>query len=535
MISMRPYQDKGIRDGLGLINEGIRSFIYYAPCGAGKTVVCAETIRLLLKNRGKVLVLAHRIELIDQAVNKLVDAGLTDYGVIQGNHPETDYRKQIQVASVQTMIARMGPPAEVPLKFDLVVIDECHHALSESYVRIIEAIRALNPDVLLIGLTATPYRTDGRGLGEIYEKIVQISTTKELIELGYLVRPRVFCGPKIDMRYVKRNRSEYDMKSLGNTMNRPRLVGDAVKNWRMNAEGRMTVVFACDIPHSMAVCREFNDNGIKAVHIDYEMGKTERKDILARHEQREFDVLTNVNLLSEGWDQREVSCGLLMRPTQSRGLWRQQIGRTLRTFPGKPDAIVLDHAGNTHKHGLVTDPDRITLEGGLQAEGDPMGPREAGEVRVMCLNLDCGAFFDQSDALRNEKLEVLCPECGSPVPVPEITIDRNVTLTELASDVMAGIMPVPSREERQEFYKADAERSYVRGSRAGESARRFKDTFGCWPTNDDMSKSVTHEKWRFKNNKREAYWADWLGKPLATKKPPPVRTRVVRKSVRRFI
>jgi len=520
-LALRPYQDQAIRDILAAVEGGTRSICAVAPTGAGKTVVGSNLVDLICNNGHKALVLAHRKELIDQMSRTLDRIGLTDHGVIQGRHPRTDYGRPVQVGSVQTLLNRMG---EAPMDYQLVMIDECHHATADSYVRIIDAVRERMSGVVTLGLTATPYRSDGKGLGRMYDQIVEVSTTQELIEQGYLVPPRVYCGPRLDLGGVRTVAGDYDKAALGRMMTKPKLAGDILRHWHQHAAGRQTVVFAVNVAHSMMLRDEFDSAGIPAVHVDYEMPKGAREDALEAFASGEFRVLCNCMLLSEGWDCPQVSAIVLARPTKSRGLWRQMCGRALRPYPGKIDCVILDHAGLYHEHGLLTDPDDVTLDDGVKRAQE----REAtdpAESEVMCLNLLCGAVFKRLAALLNERREPLCPHCGEPVPAQTPEVDASVTLEEVASEVFA--KRESAREERREFYKETAEKYFDAGFHAGTAWASFVQKFGEEPTPYDTDPSRYYEEW-IKDpvtGERVMVWKDWTHR-VVNKKRPKLRSRI---------
>jgi superfamily II DNA or RNA helicase len=362
-MNLRPYQEKVIEDFDRAIAEGKRCIILVCPTGGGKTVIGAAIIRRPHEKRRGVLVLAHRREIITQTSAKLHAHGIP-HGIIQaGVQPRP--LEHVQIASIQTLWVRamhMGrmelPPA------DLLVIDECHHAPAETYKKIIDAY----PDAILLGLTATPCRGDGRGLGGIFDAIVECPQVAELIQQGHLVKTRVYAPAEPDLKGVRVQAGDYVENQLADRMDRPKLIGDIVTHWHRYGERRKTVCFAVNVRHSVHLKDEFIRSGVRAEHIDGGTPKAERDATLARLASGEIELVTNCMVLTEGWDMPEVGCCILARPTKKMGLYRQMIGRVLRPAEGKTNAIILDHSGAVFRHGFAEDPVEWTLSPDRHAE-----------------------------------------------------------------------------------------------------------------------------------------------------------------------
>ncbi len=238
------------------------------------------------------------------------------------------------------------------------VIDEAHHCRAKTYRKIIEAY----PEAIILGMTATPCRGDGRGLGNIFDCMVECPPVQALIDLGFLVPTKVYAPVRPDLKGVRVEKGDYAKGQLAERMNQGELVGDIVTHWIRLSERRKTVVFATGVAHSVHIRDEFRRAGIMAEHVDGSTPVDERETILARLSRGEVEVVTNCMVLTEGWDQPDVSCIVLARPTKHMGLYRQMIGRVLRPSPGKTDAIVLDHAGAVFEHGFVEERVYWTLD-----------------------------------------------------------------------------------------------------------------------------------------------------------------------------
>jgi DNA repair protein RadD len=468
MTALRPYQIKVIGDYHAATNRGQRRIILVCPTGAGKTVICASIIdSLVLEHINRsVLVLAHRREIINQTSRKLHAAGVA-HGIIQAGFL-TRPNERVQVASIQTLWTRaitIGsmnlPPA------DLLVVDECHHAPAETYRKIIKAY----PDADLLGMTATPCRGDGRGLGGIFQTMIETPQVADLIKQRYLVGTRVYAPCDPDLRGVRTQAGDYVESQLAERMDRGNLVGDIVTHWHKYGERRKTVAFAVSVEHSIHIRDEFNKSGVRAEHIDGSTPKPERDATLARLECGDLDVACNCMVLTEGWDMPDVGCCILARPTRKMGLYRQMVGRVLRPADGKTDAIVLDHSGAVFLHGFVEDPVEWTLDPDCRAESPVhRNRRERGSRLIECKN--CGAVRVAGEA---------CWHCGF-LPQPA---GRRVEF----HDGELGIVDRSRRAhgnicdpaERARWHAMLAYIANEHGYRPGWVAHQYKEKFKSWP------------------------------------------------------
>jgi superfamily II DNA or RNA helicase len=385
MTALRPYQSAGLERIRAVIAAGKRRILVASPTGSGKTVLATEgIIRPTVANGHRVLFVAHRIELIEQCAAKL--DGL-DVGIIKAGHFPRPHAP-VQVASVQTLARREIPPATV------VVWDECHHCVAETYRR----ISAAYPKAIQVGLTATPYRTSGHGLHDCFDALVEICNTPELINLGFLVPVRTFAPPAPDLESVHTVAGDYNQSELAVAVDKPRLVGDVVATYQKRAAGRKAIVFAVNVEHSQHLAAAFTAAGVACSHLDGETPADKRREILYSLGHGSLSVVCNVGVLTEGTDIPAVSCIILARPTKSRGLWKQMVGRGLRTAEGKTDCILLDHAGCYHRHGLITDCEELTLAGvrAVATKAQPVRQCLAcyAVVPAGCQACDqCGAVF----------------------------------------------------------------------------------------------------------------------------------------------
>jgi DNA repair protein RadD len=331
-MRLRDYQAQAVE---AVINTMPFRPVLVSPTGSGKTVMGTEIVR---RASSRCLWLAHRTELIEQAAVALHERGL-DTGIIKsGIRPTTS--APVQVASVFSLANREMPPC------DLIIVDEAHHAKANSYLAAFD--RA--PGVPVVGLTATPFRLDGQGLGDIFGHIVVAARTRELVDSGALVNPRLFVGTRPDMSTVKIAHGDYNQKAAAEAM--LPLHSVIVEEWQRLAHGKKTVAFCVRVSDSMALRDAFRAQGIRAEHIDGRTHGEERAAILAALAAHEIDVLCNCMVLTEGWDLPSLECAIIARPTAALALWLQMVGRVMR--PGKAEALVLDFTGNIERHGAPT-------------------------------------------------------------------------------------------------------------------------------------------------------------------------------------
>lgn len=462
-VTLRPYQADVIEE-LRRASLEHRRLLLVMPTGAGKTVVASAVVRGAVDLGNRLLFLAHRRELIHQTVNKLWDHRI-DAGVILAGHP-TRPDEPVQVASVQTLWHRAfrGSAIEKP-RADVVIVDEAHHVRARTYERII----ASYPEALVIGMTATPCRGDGRGLGNAFDRIVECPSVEELIRLGYLVGTRVYAPSTPDLQGIRVERGDYVERQLAERVDTPELVGDIVEHWHRLGENRKTVVFATGVAHSVHIRDEFRRSGIWSEHIDGTTPTEERDAILEKLSAGLVQVVCNCMVLTEGWDQPDVSCLVLARPTKSLGLFRQMVGRVLRPAPGKVDALILDHSGAVFHHGFAEDPVVWTLSEDKRAEVQAGASRGAASARELKTCPECSATRMSGKP---------CPACGWQPRQKAQSFDVvDGDLAHVARDGRVNGV----EHDRLSFYRQLLGIADERGYRSGFAAHKFKEKFGSFP------------------------------------------------------
>ena len=323
----------------------------------------------------RVWILAHRVELLDQISRTLRDFAVP-HGMIAPGYIG-DRRKPVQVASVFTLARRLDR-YEKP---DLIIVDEAHHCTTGStWGQVIAA----NPQAKLLGVTATPCRLDGAGLGDVFNAMVQGPTMRDLIDLGALSPYRLFAPAGVDLAGVHTRMGDFVRGELAAAVDKPSITGDAVAHYKKLAPGRRAVAFCVSVEHAVHVAESFRAAGISAQAIDGGMDRVLRASVLSEFSRGGIQVITSCDLISEGFDAPAIEAAILLRPTQSLGLYLQQVGRALRTFPGKTEAIILDHAGNVKRHGLPDEERVWSLDGTVRQK-----KAQKSEVPVKT----CGSCF----------------------------------------------------------------------------------------------------------------------------------------------
>jgi DNA repair protein RadD len=313
MTELRPYQIKAV-DGIEQAIALARHVLFVLPTGGGKTEIAKNVGENAVVGRDeRVLILTRRREILNQTSLNLSGSKL-DHGLIQAGL-NVDLEYPIQVASIQTFWHRCMLRNKIPLPHaDLIIVDEAHHIRASTWSKILDAY----PSARRLGLTATPCRGDGKGLGNYFDELIEGPQISELINGEWLV-PTVYYAPtNPNLKGVKVQAGDYQIKQLSARMNRADLVGDIVSNWFKFADNRKTIVFAVDVPHSISIKDEFVKAGVKAEHLDGSTPKPERDDILKRLRSGATQVVVNCQVLTEGFDARKsLASYSLVRPNNS--------------------------------------------------------------------------------------------------------------------------------------------------------------------------------------------------------------------------
>jgi superfamily II DNA or RNA helicase len=451
MVQLRPYQQQLLEDIRTAMRQGHRRVLAVMPTGSGKGTTIAAMVASAAARNHRVLILAHRAELIADLSQRIHGFGI-NHGVIASGYRE-DMRHPVQVGSVQTVVRRLGriPPPS------MVIQDEAHHLVANNmWGKVIDSW----PQAFLIGKTATPERLSGEGLGVghggFFTTMVLGPDAAWLTEQGFLVRARVFAPPGIDLSGIKRYDTKKGRHDADDILRQGQAMGDAVSHYRRTIEpvhNGTAISFCCSVAHAEAVAEAFRAQGISAAALDGTMDRGHRRRLIADLGAGVLKVLTSCDIISEGTDIPSVTGAILLRPTDSLGLHLQQVGRVLRPCPGKPYAVINDHVGNTLRHGLPTDPREWSLEG--RPKGKARKPSDAIPIRI------CPACFSAIPSTANP-----CPECGHEVEQARrklVTVEgdlRELTGAELRRQERREVAKARTREELETIAR---ERGYKPG------------------------------------------------------------------------
>jgi DNA repair protein RadD len=378
---LRDYQDECV----GAIRQAFtrwRRVLFVLPTGGGKTVIFAFITSHAAAKGNRVIVLAHRQEIADQISTALAAMGVA-HGRIQPGHAMTS--DLVLVGMVQTVARRLAVIPEPTL----LVIDEAHHAVAGTWA----TIAAAWPNAKVLGVTATPERLDGVGLRDAFDQMVVGPDVRELIDDGYLA-PFRYLAPNtaIDLSHVRSIGGDFNSGDLERAVDQDGITGDVVQHYLKHLAGRTAIAFCVTVAHAEHVAVRFRDAGIPAASIDGTMSADERRDLVKRLRTGDIRVLTSCEIISEGFDAPVVGGAILLRPTQSFALFRQQVGRCLRPKSDGSAAFVIDHVGNVFRHGLPDEPHVWSLDSKKRTQADRQ------KATASCRQCKaCGEVFSTAD------------------------------------------------------------------------------------------------------------------------------------------
>jgi len=489
-MALRPYQDHAIQRVREEMSAGNRRTLLVIATGGGKTVTASTIINNAVAKGKRCLFLAHRKELIEQC-SKTLDRLGVDHGVIKRGHRRRDISKPVQVASIQTLIRRSHWEA------DLIVIDEAHRSCAKTYKDI---LARYGDSVAVLGLTATPYRLDGKPLGDMYNAMVEVVEVQELVDDGYLIEPTVFGARVADGSPTKKldlsgvgvgSRGDFNPKQLAKAMAPTILYGELLTNWAKicggalgaetlwykDEEGRervaqttcdaCTVIFAPNVEKSLEIIAQFKAAGVRAEHIDGETAPGERDRILADLASGKISVVSNVNILTEGWDLPRLEVIVGARPTRSLSLFKQMGGRIMRPDDDARIKFILDHADWTRMHGFLTEPTSHSLS---EPEKRKRKTKNGGDAPLKeCPK--CQAISPIGS--------LTCMECGYDWPKKGYECsDEDLVQLDGKMVLRADIVPV---DVRQEAFKKLATTCVAKGYKPNWARVRYQTAYGEWP------------------------------------------------------
>jgi DNA repair protein RadD len=456
--ALRPHQERALDALRASLAAGKRRPMLMAPTGAGKTLLAAHIIKRALAKGRRVAFVVPAVVLIDQTVSAFEAEGIHAIGVLQSVHPRTDRDAPIQICSVQTLARRRRP------EVDLVLVDEGHQLHREIFRWMKDC-----PNLIFIGLSATPW---SRGLGKYYDDLIIAATTRELIDAGYLSDFTAFAPSEPDLSSVSTVAGDFKQDELGDAMDKAQITGDIVATWLKRGENRPTIAFCVNRRHAQHIAERFEEAGVAVEYLDGETSREDREGMFARFRSGETKILSSVGVLTTGLD-ADVRCIVDAQPTKSRILFVQKIGRGLRTADGKDHLLILDHAGNHLRLGMVSDIGQNHLDDGKQREGSAKKERSE-PLPKLCP--ECKAV------LRPRARE--CSECGAPIVATSMVREAEGELVELGSR-RSGARESEVWEKRRFFSELQSLRKPHYSDRWSDAM--FKQRFGHWPNGYDRS------------------------------------------------
>lgn len=426
-IELRDYQFDMYQEGRELVRAGARTIVFQASTGAGKTALAAYILAQAIAKGSHVHFWVHRRELVRQSLLAMDRAGVR-CGVIRAGYPINDAPAQVvMIPSLPRRLNKIRKP-------DLIVIDEIHHAASKTLSTLIEAF----PNAVILSLTATPWRLDGRGLRPWFEKMVLGPPMSWLIENGWLAPYRMFCPSQLDLSDVHITAGDYNRGELSAAMGKTTVVGDAVAHYKKYVPGKRGLVFAWSIEASKEIVARFNAAGIPAAHVDGETEDRTRDRAIDRFTSGELKILSNVDLFGEGVDVPALDAVFDLTPTRSLTRYLQRCGRALRPSEGKAAAFLFDHSHNSSRHGLP-DEDREWSLDGVKRKKKSLNPPSLVRCCPVC---------QEVSSLRVR----VCP-CGQLlVQTRELEHDEHAELTEVDPGVLRRGHEMTAKEEREYQY-----------------------------------------------------------------------------------
>ena len=449
-ISLRHYQSTAVNGVRQSYAAGRRAPLLVLPTGGGKTTIFSYVTASAAGKGRCVYLIAHRAELVKQIAMTLARFGTRHRVIAPGPivrqvqveqfkaHGRTfvDPHARVFVASVQTLVKRLEdyPPP------DLIVIDEAHHLTMDStWGRVVSAY----PAAKLLPVTATPCRLDGKGLGlgagGFADDMVMGPTMRELIDAGFLSPYRIFAPPNaLDLTGVRTRMGDYAKDQLAEAIDKPSITGDSVEHYKRLTPGRRAVAFCVSMAHAQHVAAEFRQAGVPAEFLDGTLDALERDRTIKRFESGETLVLSSCDIISEGFDLPAIEVAIMLRPTQSLSLYVQQVGRALRTFPGKTEAVILDHVGAVSTHGLPDEEREWSLDGVKPRKRAAANDNEPDVNITTCPK--CYTIHRPAPACPNQDFNGSGQPCGHVYPPKGRRVDQqDGELVELGADQLEAL------------------------------------------------------------------------------------------------
>ena len=457
LFELYPHQDKAINDLYGSFKQGMTRPLLYAATAVGKTVIAAHIVARALDKGKKVVFVVPYTALINQTARSFMKQGLPQPGIIQASHEWTNYKKRLQIASIQTL-ARRGFPQDV----DLFIIDECHLVFKAMVDHLNDC------DTPVIGLSGTPF---SRGLGRTYDNLIKTKSMSDLIDDGFLSQYIVYAPDQPDLTAVTVRKGDYVEKEIAKVMSEAKITGSITNTWIKRGNNEPTLCFACNVAHANHLHKEFAQLGISSTVITAKTQHDEREEIFKAFKDGEIKILINVGVLVAGFDS-DVRCLIYARPTKSMIVFTQIIGRSLRTADGKSHAIILDHTGTFQSLGFPEEyefDELCTLEKGEKAT--PKAREKIEKLPKPCPKCDVLKEAGQHE----------CFKCGFTPVFSENVEQEDGELHEITRS-----RKITQKVDKQRIYSEllgfqQAQLIKGKGCSDGRIAHIYKEMVGVWP------------------------------------------------------
>jgi len=462
-MELRDYQTTAIKELRSGFISGNKHQVLQLCTGSGKTIIAANIAKSAFDKGGRMWFVCDNLELVEQTISVFNSFGL-DCGVIQGQHEKTDYRKDIQVITAQTITRRWHViDANPQWRPTLIIIDEAHCVYQAHHEMI-----GMFKEIPVIGLSATPW---AKGMAKMYSNLIVGATAGQLMDAGHLCRYEAFAPYTPDMKGVKVQAGDYKPDELDKKINNKKIVGSVIDTWLNLGQNRQTICFGVNVAHSKAIVEEFVSRGVVAAHIDGYTDKEERAEIIGDFKKGKINIISSVGVLTKGFDCPSATCLIIARPTKSLMLHVQILGRVLRISPCGRDALILDHSGNISRLGFPDDemPDEFNDD-----SKDKLQKKKEEKEKELKSPKPC----QQCTCLHSE---FKCPACGF-VPTVQHGVEQvKGELVKIKQSALQKRNKTMSKSEKQAFYSAALGYAQKKGYKTGWASNAYRDYLGVWP------------------------------------------------------
>lgn len=444
------FQETAIKDTREAFRKNKR-VVLSMPTGSGKTVVALMAVKSALEKGKTVAFVCDRLTLLDQTANFMFKQGL-DFGIVQGDNPLTDFGKQFQICSAQTLAKRKKQ------YFDFYIIDECHIMFKH-----LLALLGSGDGSYFLGLTATPFT---RGLGKHWETLVTSSRTGQLIKDGFLSDYEVYGPSQPDLKGIKMSAGDYNKKELAERTDKKKLIGDIVEHWFKLASDRHTIVMAVNVAHAEHIAESFKEKGVKADVIHCYMDRDDVRERLQAFRDGKLQMLSSVDMISRGFDMPRADCLICARPTKSLNYHLQALGRVLRIHDEKKNALILDHAGNIERLGFPCDEFLMELDMGI------INREKQDKEKTKLLPKACPkCFFMKPPSVQ------VCPRCGFKSEKQHLVETQEGQLQKMQKGRLKDATP----QSKEKLYAKLLAGAKAAGFKNGWASYKYREHFGVWP------------------------------------------------------